>query len=82
MTYGEARITVQWAKDRGLISQLPPNPPNKNQVNGRLGGLIGGPARAAKMTAEERHASAQHAARARWLIERKMAEEKNSVTHK
>jgi hypothetical protein len=33
---------------------------------GRKGGLKGGKARAAKMTAEERRESAQRAARARW----------------
>jgi hypothetical protein len=33
---------------------------------GRKGGLKGGKARAAKMTAEERSASARRAARARW----------------
>jgi hypothetical protein len=33
---------------------------------GRKGGLKGGKARAAKMTAEERRVSAQRAARARW----------------
>jgi len=33
---------------------------------GRKGGKKGGPARAAKMTAEERRISAQKAVRARW----------------
>ena len=33
---------------------------------GRKGGLKGGPARAAKMTAEERAESARKAAQARW----------------
>lgn len=33
---------------------------------GRKGGLKGGPARAAKLTPEERRASAQKAAHARW----------------
>jgi hypothetical protein len=33
---------------------------------GRQGGLIGGPRAAAKMTAEQRRARAQKAARARW----------------
>lgn len=33
---------------------------------GRKGGIKGGPARAAKMTAEERAESARKAARARW----------------
>jgi hypothetical protein len=34
---------------------------------GRKGGLIGGKARAAKMTPEERSEAARRAARARWL---------------
>lgn len=34
---------------------------------GRKGGLKGGPARAANMTAEERSESARNAVRARWL---------------
>jgi hypothetical protein len=34
---------------------------------GRKGGLKGGKARAAKLTAEERRAAAQKAARARWM---------------
>jgi hypothetical protein len=33
---------------------------------GRKGGLKGGPARAAKLTPEERRASAKKAAQARW----------------
>ena len=33
---------------------------------GRIGGLAGGAARAAALTAEERRASARKAARARW----------------
>lgn len=36
------------------------------QALGRLGGLKGGPARAKKLTPEERKAIAQKAARARW----------------
>ena len=36
------------------------------QALGRLGGKKGGPARAAKMTAEERRESARRAAQARW----------------
>ncbi len=35
-------------------------------ARGHKGGLIGGRARAAKMTAEERSASARKAAKARW----------------
>ena len=38
---------------------------------GRRGGLKGGPARAAKMTKEERSESARKAARARWDKKRK-----------
>jgi hypothetical protein len=36
------------------------------QALGRLGGLKGGPARAAKLTPAQRHKSASNAARARW----------------
>jgi hypothetical protein len=35
-------------------------------ARGHKGGILGGPARAAKMTAEERSASARRAAQARW----------------
>ena len=41
---------------------------------GRRGGLKGGPARAAKMTKEERSESARKAARARWDKKRREAE--------
>ncbi len=44
-------------------------PPEKNPAAvalGRLGGLKGGPARAKKMTKEERSESARKAAKARW----------------
>jgi len=37
---------------------------------GRLGGRKGGPARAAKLTAQQRRESARKAARARWSKER------------
>lgn len=39
-------------------------------ARGHLGGLIGGKARAAKMTAEQRSESARRAAKARWERER------------
>jgi len=39
-------------------------------ARGHLGGLIGGYARAAKLTAAERSASASKAAKARWARER------------
>jgi hypothetical protein len=41
---------------------------------GRMGGLKGGKARAAKMTAEERSESAKRAATARWSAVRKTSE--------
>jgi hypothetical protein len=46
-----------------------PNPQRKNPAAvslGRKGGLKGGPARAASMTAEERSESARNAVLARW----------------
>lgn len=39
-------------------------------ARGRLGGAIGGKARAAKLTAEQRSESARQAAKARWAKER------------
>jgi hypothetical protein len=45
-------------------------PKDPNAVSlGRRGGLKGGPARAAKMTAEERSEAARKAANARWKKE-------------
>jgi hypothetical protein len=41
---------------------------------GRLGGLKGGPARAAKLTARRRRAIARAAARARWTVDRREKE--------
>jgi hypothetical protein len=41
---------------------------------GRKGGLKGGKARAAKMTPEERSASARRAAEARWSLRRELEE--------
>lgn len=41
-------------------------PATAAQVNGRSGGLKGGKARAAKLSAEQRSEIAQKAARARW----------------
>jgi len=48
---------------------LPPEPPKKNPAAvelGRLGGLKGGKARAAKLTAKQRQRIAKKAATARW----------------
>ncbi len=51
-----------------------PETPNKKDPaaveRGRKGGLVGGKARAAKMTAAERKASALKASRARWADRR------------
>ncbi len=46
------------------------------RIFGRRGGLKGGPARAAKMTKEERSESARKAAKARW--DKKRREEESS----
>ena len=51
-----------------------PNTPKKNPAAvalGRRGGLIGGHARAANMTAEERSESARKAVQARWAKAKK-----------
>jgi hypothetical protein len=47
-------------------STEPKVPETPAQVNGRSGGLKGGKARAAKLTAEERRQIARRAAEARW----------------
>ena len=44
---------------------------------GRRGGLKGGPARAAKMTAAERKKSAQNAVNARWAKYRELNKHQN-----
>ena len=54
------------------IGEAPPQPEPEREKNpaavtlGRLGGVKGGKARAAKMTPEERAESARKAAQARW----------------
>lgn len=53
----------------GDVEDRPPDYAGKNPAAvelGRKGGLKGGKARAAKMTAEERSKSAREAAQARW----------------
>jgi hypothetical protein len=53
---------------------LPPLPDGRNPMAvalGRRGGLKGGPARAAKMTRQERSDSAKKAADARWAPKKK-----------
>ncbi len=53
------------------VGEVPPYDPGQGKdaslaARGRLGGLKGGRARAAKMTAAERAEAARRAARARW----------------
>jgi hypothetical protein len=51
------------------LGDIPSSPDGKNPFAvalGRLGGLKGGPARAAKLTAKQRSDSAKKAARSRW----------------
>jgi hypothetical protein len=56
------------------IGEAPPRPDpdaGKNPAavtRGRLGGAVGGKARAAKLTPEERARSASKAAKARWAV--------------
>ena len=50
----------------GEVDDPDPDPQTPAQVNGRSGGRRGGPARAAKLTAEQRSEIARRAARARW----------------
>lgn len=47
-------------------STEPKAPESKAQISGRKGGLKGGKARAAKMTAEQRSDVARKASEARW----------------
>jgi hypothetical protein len=62
----------QWAKhmvDLATGAAQEPTPPAKNEAAaalGRLGGLKGGKARAAKMSPEQRKKSAKKATNARW----------------
>jgi hypothetical protein len=56
------------------IGEAPPPPPEREKnaaavALGKLGGVKGGTARAAKMTPEERTESARKAAQARWKRE-------------
>lgn len=61
-----AKMTVELSTHQ---READPEPPAKDPAAvalGRKGGLIGGKARAAKLTAEERSESARKAAQARW----------------
>src|SRR5438045_2066021 len=57
---------------QAITGELPPDPPTDDGKNpaavalGRKGGLVGGKARAAKMTKAERTTAAKKAAAARW----------------
>ena len=54
------------------VASAAPSPPTKNQAAvalGRLGGIKGGPARAAKLSARKRKQIAKKAANARWSKE-------------
>ena len=54
---------------QSIIDRTEPAPPPKNPAAvalGKLGGLKGGKARAAKLTPEQRREIAKKAARARW----------------
>ena len=66
----DENVAAKAAVDR-IIEQTEeePPPPKKNPAAvalGRLGGKKGGPARAAKLTPEERQSIAKKAAQARW----------------
>ena len=57
-----------------VSKKLPPEFREYLAKIGKKGGLKGGPARAAKMTEEERSESARKAVKARWAKERKKSE--------
>src|SRR5687767_10784255 len=60
--------------ERIAAGEMPETVDGKNPLAvalGRMGGLKGGKARAAKLTAEERSESAMKAARARWATKSK-----------
>ncbi len=58
------RIGQQAARLEPPVAEA--EPPSPKAAAGRVGGLKGGKARAAKMTPEERAESARKAAQARW----------------
>lgn len=63
------RLAASIVEDSTSEEPPEPVPPEKNPAAvelGRRGGLKGGRARAARMTAEERSEAARRAARARW----------------
>lgn len=63
----EEAIGAPLANPKRKLIRFPEQKKNPAAVAlGKLGGMKGGRARAAKLTAEERKASAQHAAKARW----------------
>ena len=65
----EAAISASLSAEPKKPIQFPTKPKKKNPAAvalGKLGGVKGGRARAAKLSPEERKAIAQHAAKARW----------------
>ncbi len=68
-----ARAIVDEAAGNAPEEELPPDQPQKNPAAvalGSLGGKKGGPARAAKLTPEQRKEIARKAAGARWATTR------------
>ena len=66
----DENVAAKAAVDR-IIEQTEDEPPRRKKnpaavALGRLGGKKGGPARAAKLTPEQRREIAQKAAKARW----------------
>lgn len=66
-----ARVTGEEPEPEPEIAEVPdPTPEERHAAAvalGRLGGKKGGPARAKKLTAEQRSESARKAAQARWI---------------
>ena len=65
----EVAIGASMSVEPKRTIQFPSKPKKKNPAAvalGKLGGVKGGRARAAKLSPEERKAIAQHAAKARW----------------
>lgn len=72
-----AEVPARPTADQSAIDQQPPGDSGKNPAAvalGRLGGMKGGPARAARLTKEQRSESARKAARARWAKRADQAE--------
>ena len=70
MSRGIVKLPVDYVRglcnNRGMTKKLPPEIKEYFVKQGRKGGKLGGPARAARMTAEQRSESARRAVMARW----------------